>query len=65
MEIYMGRMSGVAAAIEALNFGKLNVVSNLVTALEWHALFVESVTVEWLKLISTLKTGNTFVHCLC
>ena len=41
----MGRKSGVAAAIEALDFGKLDVVPNLVTALEWHARFVESVRV--------------------
>jgi hypothetical protein len=43
----MRRKRGVAAAIEALDFGKLNVISNLLSVLEWHALFVESGTVKW------------------
>jgi hypothetical protein len=39
----MGRSSGVAAADEALDFGKLDTIPNLVSALEWHARVVESI----------------------
>jgi hypothetical protein len=44
VKIDVGGCCGVAAAVETFNFGELDVISNLVSTLEWHARFVKSVS---------------------